>query len=150
MKLLSVLINVRIMTSIALALISLGLVPLASGQVASMLVDVPFAFHDASHSFSAGQYLVQSRGDNIVLLRSMVTDRLGFSMTQGELRGKALEQGKLVFHKYGEQYFLSDIWLADRTLGRQVLMGKVEKQLRKALPKQRSANSEIALNERQP
>jgi hypothetical protein len=42
---------------------------------------------------------------------------------------KAPDQGKLVFNRYGDRYFLSEIWTAGDTSGRTLLVSKVEREL---------------------
>jgi hypothetical protein len=47
-----------------------------------------------------------------------------------KVHGKALENGgKIVFHRYGEAYFLSEAWGADRGIGFKVSPSRAEKEL---------------------
>jgi hypothetical protein len=41
------------------------------------------------------------------------------------------EETKLVFHKYGDQYFLSQIWTPGGNTGRELLMPRFERELAK-------------------
>ena len=41
------------------------------------------------------------------------------------------ERGKLVFHKYGDQYFLSQIWRTGENGGRELRMAHKERELAK-------------------
>jgi len=41
------------------------------------------------------------------------------------------DEAKLVFHKYGDQYFLSQIWTTGDATGRELLMPRLERQLAK-------------------
>jgi hypothetical protein len=48
------------------------------------------------------------------------------------------EEARLVFHQYGDQYFLSQIWTAGGNTGRELLMPRWERQLAKNAVKGRS------------
>ncbi len=41
------------------------------------------------------------------------------------------EQTRLVFHKHGEQYFLSQIWTPGGSTGRELTMSRAERELAK-------------------
>ena len=41
------------------------------------------------------------------------------------------EETKLVFHRYGDQYFLSQIWTVGANSGRELLMPRLERELAK-------------------
>lgn len=42
------------------------------------------------------------------------------------------EKGKLIFHKYGDQYFLSQIWTPGSQSGRELLMPRLKRELAKS------------------
>ena len=131
---------------------SLALTPFthAIAQGPTMVAKVPFDFQDGSHTFTAGKYLIRCTGENTIEVQDLTKDKVAFVMTQGEWFGEPAEGGKLVFHKYGDQYFLSEIRLANRTLGRKLLMSRAEKQLRGTSTKRPATGSQIALNVKQP
>jgi hypothetical protein len=45
------------------------------------------------------------------------------------------EEAKLVFHKYGEQYFLSQVWEAGESAGRALIKSKSERALERKTEK---------------
>ena len=46
------------------------------------------------------------------------------------VEGKAPEtKGKLVFHRYRESYFLSEVWVAADWMGRKVFQSRAEEEL---------------------
>ncbi len=94
--------------ALASALI-LILVTVASAQSGSFVVaDVPFSFHVQDNHASAGTYRVgyQGIGNDYLVL----TDKSGINVVAGlNFHGRQPESSrvaKLVFHKYGDEYFL--------------------------------------------
>jgi hypothetical protein len=91
-------------------------------------VTVPFDFVAGSRALHAGQYTVsQPANSSAVVIRSagsapgvvMITNRV-------ESPGRQ-EIGKLVFHRYGDRYFLSEVWNPD--LGSQLPASAQERKL---------------------
>ncbi len=84
-------------------------------------VVVPFDFVAGGRTLPAGQYTVsQPANSGAVVIRSdgstpgvaILANRVGSS-------GKK-EIGHLVFHRYGDRYFLSEVWGTDRDAGSQL------------------------------
>jgi hypothetical protein len=93
-------------------------------------VTVPFNFVAGSRTLPAGQYTFSQAGNpNAVVIRSagnapgavMITNRV-------ESPGRH-EIGKLVFHRYGDRYFLSEVWGTDRSTGSQIPKPAQEREL---------------------
>ena len=120
-------------------------------QDLSLRVNIPFEFQDATHTLPAGRYLIQARGDNMIALRNTVDKQTALLMTFGQQRSEPLRSGQLVFHRYGNRCFLSEIWRAGDNSGRKLVMSQAEKHLRRSLvARQPAAGTEIALNVVQP
>ena len=102
----------------------LALAPAGYAQSAQELkVTVPFDFVAGSRALAAGQYqytISQAGNPSAVVIRSvgsatgviMIANRVAFPGRQ--------EFGKLVFHRYGNHYFLSEVWGTDQDMGSQV------------------------------
>ncbi len=58
---------------------------------------------------------------------------------------KASDKGKLVFHRYGQNYFLSEVWSGGESTGRQLLKSKQERTMESQLAAI-SSKSELAVN----
>jgi hypothetical protein len=82
----------------------------ASAQLESRTtVDIPFAFVVGSKSMPAGVYSVERRTQKVLTLRS--ADGKDAAMLQTVLvdNGSAVKRGRLIFNKYGDEYFLSTV-----------------------------------------
>jgi hypothetical protein len=77
-------------------------------------VSIPFQFQIGSQTFAAGDYSVKRPTQNSILVRSTDGKRSGIAQAPRALQAEAGEQAtqeKLVFHQYGNQYFLSQVWM---------------------------------------
>lgn len=112
---------------------------IAAGQmkVGDVAVDVPFAFQVAGQAFPAGYYIVAA-GDDFVRIFNRQT-RGAYVPTHSAMRGKS-EASKLVFHRYGSAFFLSEVWTRGNTIGRQLFVSGAEREL-----KARQVEMEVAV-----
>ena len=110
------------------ALLTLG-VTFASAQ---MRANIPFDFMAAGSNLVAGEYTLETTGDTDQLLQmcNLQQHRCVF-MIASQVASKAKnDPGKLVFNRYGDQYFLSEIW--SRSLVRTLPQDRRERQLAKS------------------
>ena len=114
-------------------LMLLAVVALATNAVQAqtskrIVANVPFSFIVGNQELPAGTYLVQPTtfGSGIMRIagagNSKSTVRLSTLLHRNNT-GK----GKLVFHRYQDQYFLSEIWQTGETDGRQLMKSSREK-----------------------
>ncbi len=93
-----------------------------------MRVHVPFAFVAGGAHLPAGDYIVYHPGDPYLVVierddgKARGMEYVHFSGTDSD--GSAT---KLVFNKYGEQYFLSQVWTEPDRERHQAFMGQREK-----------------------
>jgi hypothetical protein len=122
-----------------LALAFLTATPALRAQDA-LLVNIPFAFTAGKMTLPAGEYRIQKAADTSPALLIQSTDRgasgLVMSMAVDTNRGQN-QQSKAVFHKYGERYFLCQVWTAGHSRGRQLPESAKEKEQALAAHNQR-------------
>lgn len=101
---------------------------------------IPFDFIIGDKTLPAGRYLVSSATGDATGLRiqnregKSVAFRLSNPLTEKSQRCKV----RMVFHRYGEQYFLTQVWSGDgygRELRRSKLEPKVRQELASTTPK---------------
>ncbi len=110
------------------ALLTLG-VTFASAQ---MRADIPFDFMAAGSNLVAGEYTLVTTGntDQVLQMCNLQQHRCVF-MIASQVASKAHnDPGKLVFNRYGDQYFLSEIW--SLSLVRTLPQDRRERQLAKS------------------
>ena len=94
----------------------------ASGQSVRVKANIPFNFSVTGATLPAGAYTIQSlTADGMVLsIRDSNMNAQGMVLAiECESRNDA-KQSKLVFHHYGDTYFLTQVWVAGRKLGHRI------------------------------
>jgi hypothetical protein len=96
-----------------------------------MLVNIPFAFTAGEATLPAGEYRVEKMDGNsaVLLIRCTEPTASAFVVTNATGGGKQQEQSKLVFNRYKDHYFLSQVWNAGYSSGRQLRKTSQEKEI---------------------
>jgi hypothetical protein len=122
--------------------------PALHGQDVGMFakMNVPFAFETASgHHFAPGVYSVRMESLHTLLITGDSDSAL--TMTTLEDNGQVAKTGEATFHRYGNQYFLSEITVAGRSRQIHFAKSKAENRAQIAAEKTPPTNVELALLE---
>jgi hypothetical protein len=99
--------------------------------------DVPFDFTFGEKKLPAGKYSVGRATQGADDIAMSISDGEGRSkaivLSNAVLKPRASTKSTLVFHRYGEQYFLVQVWAAGATIGRQFPESKSEREVQKQL-----------------
>ena len=101
---------------------------LATGQTipGDVLVNVPFAFVVAGQQLPAGHYIVKAKDD---FIRVFNANQQGvFIPTHAAVR-TASNDSKLVFHRYGDTYFLAYVWVKGNRTGKELYPSRAEREI---------------------
>ena len=111
----------------------------AFGQTSpgDLVVDVPFAFSANGHKLPAGHYTVTQKIDMIRIFNRKNTGL--YVPTMFALRTRT-DGSKLVFHRYGNDYFLSAVWMTGSKSGKELFPSRAEREA-----KAKRAEMEIAV-----
>ncbi len=106
-------------------LLSLGLLlsgASAYAQTVNMKVNVPFSFIVSRTALPSGQYTIQGLGTagNAMSIRTPDNKAKSLVLARRCESLKTSEQSKLVFHRYGDRYFLAQIWMAGSNSGQEI------------------------------
>lgn len=102
----------------------------AAGQTkrGETIVDIPFAFTVANHTLPTGRYTITRMGETT--LRIFSPHNEGTVMLTHKVEDKVPEsKGKIVFHRYGDAYFLSEVWVPANGIGRKVFQSRSEAEI---------------------
>ena len=91
--------------------------------------DVPFGFRVAGQSLPAGEYNVVPKSPTLVVIRSRDGHQSALVMTNTIQASQISADGKLVFNRYGESYFLSQVWTPGEEIGRKLVRSSAEKEM---------------------
>jgi len=97
-------------TLITLALVLLALAP-AYAQKISATVNIPFSFTVDDVRMPAGEYIISSPSERVVNLQHVGGPEAKATLTNNGSSTKSNGRAKLVFHKYGNAYFIAAAWL---------------------------------------
>jgi len=112
-----------------MALAMVSAVASANGQSRTSKANVPFEFMVGDKSLPAGAYTIASAtaAGDALRVRSVESNESALRITS-LLSGKS--SPKLVFHRYGERYFLAEVWSTAGD-GRQLMTCKQERAIQK-------------------
>jgi len=113
------------------ALLGLGLLlgMSASAQTVNLKADIPFNFIVRGATLAAGEYTIKAMGDGTAIAVRDSDLKTTVVLSQRCASLNAAKESKLVFHKYGDRYFLSQIWMAGNDAGRQLPKSPREKEV---------------------
>jgi len=109
----------------------------ANAQNVNVKANVPFDFTVGKSNLSAGTYNIQSistgTGKVLVIRGEDAANSMLASPNSAETLNPSPDS-RLVFHKYGSQYFLSQIWLEGERVGREFKISRREAEMAKSVP----------------
>src|SRR5262245_23631465 len=127
--------NSKFRTTIAALMFALTLaaVPARAQQSDVMTITVPFAFSVGSPTLSAGTYRVLRPFGTTGTYQFRNVDGHGTASVTSPSTIQDPEPGraKLVFHVYGGEYFLSQIWMPSASAGTELATTREERRLAK-------------------
>lgn len=91
---------------------------------------VPFGFELGVHHFSPGTYTIARPFEGILAVRNR-SDR-GMVLARWEISTKRTEKAKVVFHRYGNRYYLREVWPSSSLTHLECAESKQERQARRA------------------
>ena len=95
-----------------------------------IIANVPFDFVVRNHHFPAGAYSVTvSRAQGSLLIRGEDNGSATFALSYAAQRDKAERYPTLVFNRYGDRYFLSQVWPVGSDSGRALNPSKMEEEV---------------------
>jgi hypothetical protein len=111
----------------------------AQNNRAETIANIPFPFTVANRTLPAGRYTIIHMNDTT--LRIFGSHNQGTVVLSTTVEGKAPENsGRIVFHRYGASYFLSEVWVPASGTGRKVFRSRTEEEMAG-----RQAEMEIAI-----
>lgn len=117
----------------------------AQGQSTQAVAQVPFKFIVGDKTLPSGQYTVKALSDTNKAALVIRGTSSAIRLTNAIQPNKNKTQARLVFHRYGERYFLSEVWMGADSTGRQLMQSGQERSIERELASLKS-NSDLAQN----
>ena len=106
-----------------------------------VVINIPFNFIVGQKTLPAGEYgfkRIKIDSETVWLVQSRDRRASILFMTIPVRAAAIQEETKLIFHRYGGQYFLSQIWTPGDNTGRELLKPRLERELAKNPAEQRT------------
>jgi hypothetical protein len=108
--------------------IALAAVATVQAQDKTVTANVPFSFYMGGSAMPQGSYKVDELSHGAAIC--VRSKDIAKSVTTHRIAGKKLaEPARLVFHRYGQSYFLAEIWNGDTSAGQALAVSQREKEL---------------------
>ena len=104
----------------------------AQSLVYGLRANIPFDFKVGDKTMPAGKYTVNrvQQDDMVIKVSSWEGKANTFRSTVPVTVAKTRNRAALVFHRYGDQYYLSQVWPAGGSIGRELPVSRSERDLK--------------------
>ena len=92
---------------------------------------IPFDFTAGETNLKAGVYSVKFISHNALLLRSADGKKSAIIVAPRAVAGDTKNAERMVFHRYGDRYFLAQVWMLRTESGRELDRSSAERRLAK-------------------
>lgn len=125
-------------------LVTLAVVSVSGASSGRIVARIPFDFTAGNKTFPAGAYDVSfTNMQGVLLIRSQDRRAAAMVHTQARQAKGAQEQTRLGFRRYGDQYFLAEVWTAGSDEGRELPRSRREREVAKGAAKHLARNASV-------
>ncbi len=127
-----------------LAALAMTLVLLTSAaayaQTVHVQATIPFDFNIGNSAFPAGKYDIQSasNGEHVLYVRNLPSGKASILVPQSCESAHVASKSSLTFRRYGQQYFMAEVWVAGYSQGHAFGVGKREQEIARLFSKQQT------------
>lgn len=122
--------RVRIVFSLLAVAAVLAIPSVYAQTTVALEADIPFDFTVGNSVYSAGAYSLQAHSaPSAMLIQNVDTRNRTLILTHAVRANKPPSEGKLVFHRCGNRYFLSQVWTPGVDTGRELPKSKAEQEM---------------------
>jgi hypothetical protein len=105
-----------------------------------LTANIPFDFTVNDKKLPAGKYSISraqsNNGDQVLQIQSADGHANVVRLTIPVITREPMKRGTVVFHRYGDQYFLNEVWPAGGSTGRAFPQSRTERELAKKAQEQ--------------
>ena len=104
------------------------------------IIHIPFNFSVGEKAFTAGEYVIERNrkdSDTVWVIKSKHNGGKAVLLTRPVRANDTVEETRIVFTKYDDLYFLSELWFPGSNTGREIQTSSRERALEKALAEKR-------------
>ena len=138
--------GVTMLASIIVLAFATALVSSAQTRSQQIRANIPFDFVVGDRTLTAGNYAVgtiSSGSADAIAVRGRDNRQRVVRLTNAVTENAKTKRARLVFHRYGNTYFLAQVWASGSSEGREMVRSKAERATEMELAKNAS-NGELA------
>jgi len=124
---------------VLVVMLSLVTASATKAQSSRQVANIPFDFVVGSEELQAGEYRVETVSSTGMAMKISGEHQGVYRLSSTITASRRAEKGKLVFHRYGNRYFLAEIWTPGESVGRELLKSKDEKAVERELAAAKSS-----------
>jgi len=124
---------------VLVVMLSLVTASATKAQSSRQVANIPFDFVVGSEELQAGEYRVEAASSTGMAMKISGEHKGVYRLSSTITASRRAEKGKLVFHRYGNRYFLAEIWTPGESVGRELLKSKDEKAVERELAAAKSS-----------
>jgi len=132
-------------STFAVALLAFAGCVSMEAQTVKLQATIPFEFRAGAQLLPAGEYIVTHSAGVLLIRGQYERPKSAGVLVFGVAKGAGSAGDKLVFNRYGENYFLSSVWQAGAASGLMVPRTKREKEIASSYSRSAQATT-IALS----
>jgi hypothetical protein len=116
----------------------------------NFMVTVPFDFVISGKTLPAGEYVVarSTQGSEGLMIRARDGKGGAYVLTKSIQTEESQELTRVVFNRYDDQYFLSQVWISGKKTGRELFKSGKERALERELAQRAVKPETIAIGGR--
>jgi hypothetical protein len=112
----------------------------------SFQITIPFSFQTGRQHMPAGHYEIESLSPQVILLRELGQHRSDMLIVYPADGSRDSARGSVVFSRFGDKYFLHQVWAPGARTGQECARSRAEKELMRADSSHASTPVTLALN----
>jgi hypothetical protein len=101
------------MSVVVAVVLGAGWLSAQQGIGTRIVADVPFGFVAGGTSLPTGEYVVGEVNNAVLMVIGKDSTKKALVFTVGRAQTKGEAEAKLVFRRYGDTYFLAEVWRGD-------------------------------------
>lgn len=136
------------MVAVAMFVTTLAAISVRAQNAGDVAVSIPFEFSAGGKTLPAGDYYVRRsfEGAQPVMRIQSRKDSVSIFLSTHSVQSNKIQDGsKLVFTKYGEQLFMSQVWYAGRSTGEELNMNNRERGLQQEIARRRGKPEAVSV-----
>jgi hypothetical protein len=128
------------MVAVAMFVTTLAVTSARAQNAREVAVSIPFDFYAGNTALPAGDYYIRFNFNGAPVMKiEKQTGSAGIHLLTHPVQSNTIQDGsKLVFTKYGEQLFLSQVWSAGRSTGEELNKTNRERGLKQEIARRRA------------